>query len=620
MATTTGTEGAVSGSTAGVGSAAGASTGSVAGAGGGAGAAHGVFPFAGMQSSFIIDPFDRHKMKWSKWVERLEGAFNLFGVQPDSRLFLLLHFMGGETYDILYDKLAPEKPLAKFAGIQIRCQGDDRPDESIDEYLIALRKLVITCKFGDYLNTALRNQFVFGLKDRTIQARLLEVRNLTLIRARDMAVSMELSSKGGREIQSKQDRPDVNLVDRQRSYKVQRVCLKAKKTVKSANSSAHLLEEDSTADSNENEVVTLEELCKLDAVAESLGSKFWLDVKVDGKEVRFEVDMGAPVSMINVDDHRRFFGGKKLHPPNMELVSFCNTNIGIEGMLDVAVGYGAERVSLPLYITSMRKNPLLGRQWMRRLRIDLNDVAYSDVHALAAAAVPVPERVNTKLPKVPATIAAATSIPERVPAELPKVYTADVKALVQRNANLYDDSIGKITVPVYIKARPVPFSLRVAVEQELEKLVKDGVLDKVNHSAWATLVVPVMKANNRVRLYGDYKITVNPNLVVDEHPLPTMKELFANVAGGDKFSKIDLTVDLTQAYLQLEVEEEDREVLTLSTHKGLYRPTLLVYGVASAPAIWQRLMEEILSGIPGVTVFLDDIRVTGPNDQELCAD
>ena len=127
----------------------------------------------------------------------------------------------------------------------------------------------------------------------------------------------------------------------------------------------------------------------------------------------------------------------------------------------------------------------------------------------------------------------------------------------------------------------MPFSLRGAVEQELEKLVKDGVLEKVNHSAWATPVVPVMKANNRVRLCGNYKITVNPNLVVDEHPLPTMEELFANVAGGDKFPKIDLT----QAYLQLEVEEEDREVLTLSTHKGLYRPTRLMYGVASAPAI-----------------------------------
>lgn len=129
----------------------------------------------------------------------------------------------------------------------------------------------------------------------------------------------------------------------------------------------------------------------------------------------------------------------------------------------------------------------------------------------------------------------------------------------------------------------------------------------MDHSDWATPVVPVKKAGGRVRLCGDYKITINPKLLVDEHPLPTVEELFATVAGGDKLTKLDLY----QAYLQLEVRPGDRDLLTLSTHRGLFRPTRLMYGVASAPAIFQRLMEEILQGIPGVTVFIDDIRVTG---------
>ncbi|XP_018371357.1 PREDICTED: uncharacterized protein K02A2.6-like [Trachymyrmex cornetzi] len=68
--------------------------------------------------------------------------------------------------------------------------------------------------------------------------------------------------------------------------------------------------------------------------------------------------------------------------------------------------------------------------------------------------------------------------------------------------------------------------------------------------------------------------------------------------------------------LQLEVREEDQEYLTLNTHRGLYRPTRLMYGIASAPAIWQREIENILKDIPGVTVFLDDIKVTGTNDAE----
>ena len=63
--------------------------------------------------TFTIDAFDRHKMKWSRWVERLESAFVLFGVQDGVKLHMLLHYMGGETYDILCDKLAPERPSQK---------------------------------------------------------------------------------------------------------------------------------------------------------------------------------------------------------------------------------------------------------------------------------------------------------------------------------------------------------------------------------------------------------------------------------------------------------------------------------------------------------------------------
>ncbi|KAK2578442.1 hypothetical protein KPH14_001059 [Odynerus spinipes] len=84
------------------------------------------------------------------------------------------------------------------------------------------------------------------------------------------------------------------------------------------------------------------------------------------------------------------------------------------------------------------------------------------------------------------------------------------------------------------------------------------------------------------------------------------------MAGGTTFSKIDLR----QAYLQLEVREEDQALLTLNTPRGLYKPTRLMYGIASAPAIWQREIENILKGIPGVTVFLDDIKITGTNDTE----
>lgn len=84
------------------------------------------------------------------------------------------------------------------------------------------------------------------------------------------------------------------------------------------------------------------------------------------------------------------------------------------------------------------------------------------------------------------------------------------------------------------------------------------------------------------------------------------------MSDGTVFFKIDLK----QAYLQLPVVEEDRELLILSTHKGLFRCNRLMYGVASAPAIWQRTMENILGGIPGVAIFLNDIRIAGKDVEQ----
>ncbi|XP_053698934.1 uncharacterized protein K02A2.6-like [Sabethes cyaneus] len=204
-----------------------------------------------------------------------------------------------------------------------------------------------------------------------------------------------------------------------------------------------------------------------------------------------------------------------------------------------------------------------------------------------------------------------------------KPITGAVGDLIERFPRVFDASMGTIkgvqaslhlkqdSKPVFMKARTIPFAIRDTVEREIKNMVESGILKKVEHSEWATPVVPVMKSGNRVRLCGDYKVTVNKCLLVDEHPLPTIDELFSNMADGKKFTKLDLA----QAYLQIEVREENREILTLNIHLGLYQPSRLMYGVSSAPAIFQREISQLLGDIQGVSVFLDDIKVTGSDDE-----
>ncbi|KAL5460030.1 hypothetical protein EMCRGX_G033441 [Ephydatia muelleri] len=107
-------------------------------------------------------------------------------------------------------------------------------------------------------------------------------------------------------------------------------------------------------------------------------------------------------------------------------------------------------------------------------------------------------------------------------------------------------------VPKFIKPRPIPFALTAAVEQELHRLEERGVLRRITRSSWAAPIVVVPKKDGRVQLCGDYKITFDQYLEVDCYPLPKSNELFATLAGGQKFSKIDLS----QAYQQLALEEE----------------------------------------------------------------
>ena len=86
--------------------------------------------------------------------------------------------------------------------------------------------------------------------------------------------------------------------------------------------------------------------------------------------------------------------------------------------------------------------------------------------------------------------------------------------------------------PKFVKARPVPYSLQNKVNDELARLESEGIITRVSHSEWVSPIVPVVKSDNTVRICGDFKTTVNPQINVEQYPTQRIEDMFATLSGN----------------------------------------------------------------------------------------
>lgn len=172
--------------------------------------------------------------------------------------------------------------------------------------------------------------------------------------------------------------------------------------------------------------------------------------------------------------------------------------------------------------------------------------------------------------------------------------------------------------PIFCKARPVP----IAIQDDLEKAYQDGIAkgtwEPVQFNDYGTPVVPVKKAKlpgqekAKIRVCGDYSVTVNRQLKEHRHPIPLPEELMRKLGGGYGFTKIDLA----DAYNQIKLGPRSQQRLALNTHKGVLLQKRLPFGIKSAPGYFQQIMDQLTQDLPGVAVYLDDLLVSGKNAED----
>jgi hypothetical protein len=325
---------------------------------------------------------------------------------------------------------------------------------------------------------------------------------------------------------------------------------------------------------------------------------------VDDQPLKMEVDTGAAYACIPKRLYQERFPNKKLRPTTLRLCTYTGEVVNPEGVFTVKVSHNGQQCDLDMYVVKHGQSVLLGREWLYAIKLD-----WGAIHAMTAT--------NTAKPK-PIEDQMKTHVTPK------KTVQARIDGLMKKYSKVTADGLGKVqgikatlTIqegcqPKFCKARPVPYALKPKIEAELERLQAEGIISPVDYSEWASPIVPAAKKTGDVRICGDFKITINPVLQGDKYPLPKIEDIFAQLSGGKKFTKIDLS----NAYLQMEMEEESKPYITINTHKGLFRYNRLPFGIKTAPAIWQKVMDQTLQGIPGVQCLLDDIIVTGHTDEE----
>lgn len=599
--------------------------------------------------------YDGSVESFSDYTERLGQYFIAQNVEDGSKVPMFVSLLSPEMHRLLKHLCYPTKVekktytelttlltnhlCPKQLEIPARVTFLNRKQsesERVNLYVAELRKLALPCNYPeDMLKIMLRDVFVSGLRSKDMMNRLFTEKDLTFERAVEIATSMEASAKntaaiGNYVVDKSVSEPGVKKLSKKNKPKPQCkkepekksdntpiTCFKCAKPGHRSNvckatdlecsfckSDQHVVEVCSkkkkhdknkakklkavravSPEPSEKSIFPIEVVRVANKAAES---PIFVSICVNDRNVKFEYDTGAAKTVVTESVALKL-PSIKLLKTDVKFEDYSSKIVKPIGMAFVTVRYRNSQEKLELYVVSDEYSCVVGRNWIVPLSIGKlppNDDV-SEIHSLSKTKSTFPEL-------------------DQLISEFSDIFSEDigpVKKVV--SINLKVDA-----KPIFQRARVVPLALSEPVNREIDRLVKSGCWVPVDYSDWASPIVPVLKGNGDVRLCGDYSGTLNGQIHVTQHPFPGIEQAFANIQ-GDEFS----TVDVRCAFHHMLLTLASSSLMVLNTQRGLFRPTRMEFGIASAPAEWQKFIDEVFARLKIVFVHDDGI-VTGKTRKE----
>ncbi|XP_062703968.1 uncharacterized protein K02A2.6-like [Aedes albopictus] len=308
----------------------------------------------------------------------------------------------------------------------------------------------------------------------------------------------------------------------------------------------------------------------------------FLTVDINGSQATLQLDTASDITIISQKVWRMNLGSPSLTTTTRT----AKTASG--NQLHLLVTVGGVTKTATFYVTRNGIN-LFGLDW-----IELFELWDTPLSSICNQVQATSDHINQV---------------DRYKAAYPEVFKSGLGHCKKMKVRLYLKPDAR---PVFKPKRPVPYTSMEKIDAELDRLQSLGIIEPVDFSQWAAPIVVVKKPGGKVRICADYSTGLNAVLEPNHYPLPVPDDIFTKLNGCRYFN----IIDLSDAYLQVEVDDDSKQLLTINTHRGLFRFNRLAPGVKSAPGAFQQLMNTMIAGLKGVDSFLDDIFIYSKTEKE----